>query len=100
MARASGVDVTLETDAIPLSRELIDAVGTAKARELALSSGDDYELCFSAPPGTDEQLATLAESSGVGIIRIGLMEAGTGVVKLVDENGKPVETDRSGYRHF
>jgi thiamine-monophosphate kinase len=46
----SGVGAILYVDQIPLSTMLLATVSTAEAIAFALNGGDDYELCFTAPP--------------------------------------------------
>src|SRR6201999_3399331 len=49
LAHASGCGVQLDYEALPVSAALRAAVGEERARELALTGGEDYELCFSVP---------------------------------------------------
>ena len=66
---------------------------------MALSSGDDYELCFSAPPENAQDIYELGRSLGVTVTEIGQVIEGEGV-QLIDQNGTVIPTDRSGYEHF
>src|ERR1700744_4872717 len=50
LAHASGCGVELSYGDLPLSEALVEAVGDERARELALTGGDDYELCFTVSP--------------------------------------------------
>jgi thiamine-monophosphate kinase len=52
LARASGVALELDADALPLAdgvAEVAAALGMEPA-ELAATAGEDYELCFCVPP--------------------------------------------------
>ena len=49
LAAASGCGVRLESAHLPVSAALRAAVGEERARELALTGGEDYELCFTVP---------------------------------------------------
>jgi thiamine-monophosphate kinase len=60
----------------------------------ALSSGEEYELAFTTPPGMD--VAALASDTGVRASRIGTVESGTAAVQL---RGVRVEF-ASGHDHF
>ena len=51
LAHASGCGVELSYRALPVSEELVEAVGEERARMLALTGGDDYELCFTVARG-------------------------------------------------
>ena len=58
LAQASGCGVELVLDDLPVSEELVSAVGEQRARELALTGGDDYELCFTVRPSASRAIAT------------------------------------------
>jgi len=98
LAAASGAGAQLEYSAVPLSEPLLEAVGEARARELALTGGDDYELCFAV---RGEELARLARALPAerwGYTRIGVLRAAPGAVAV--RNGTVMEFSHSGYEHF
>lgn len=90
---ASGVGATLALDALPLSPAL-QAIDPAFAVILALTSGDDYELLFTAPPGQREAVAALPFACTC----IGQITGATGLVLM--RNGQPVDMAIAGYTHF
>lgn len=90
---ASGVGAALALDALPLSPAL-QAIDPAFAVILALSSGDDYELLFTAPPGQRDAIAALP----VPCTRIGHITGTAGLVLM--RNGQPVDMAVAGYTHF
>lgn len=92
---ASGVGGCIELDKLPASRDLIALIGRDDARRLALSGGDDYEICFTVPTGVYEPVAELG---GVLISRIGKVSGGDGLTCTL--NGSPVDYHDDGYRHF
>lgn len=93
LLRASQVGAELELDTLPLSPAL-RAIDPAFAAILALTSGDDYELLFTAPASARDAIAALP----VPCTRIGRM---TGTGKLVFlRNGQPVDMPVAGYTHF
>ncbi|MDH5738502.1 MAG: thiamine-phosphate kinase, partial [Gammaproteobacteria bacterium] len=55
----SGVGALLETDSLPLSEALLEVTDSAQALALALSGGDDYELCFTVPPEKQSRLSSV-----------------------------------------
>ena len=61
---------------------------------LALGGGDDYELCFTAPPRHGAAIAGAAADLGLACTRIGRVLAGQGVecAGFVPRAG--------GYQHF
>ncbi len=75
--------------------------GAERALALAclLAGGDDYELCFTAPPSAAARLAAIAGDVGVALTRIGAIRAGGGLV-VRDEAGAPLAALPGGFDHF
>src|SRR5690606_4164716 len=48
---ASGVGMEIELEALPVSPMLVATFDAAQRRILQCTGGDDYELCFTLPPG-------------------------------------------------
>ncbi|MBI4410676.1 MAG: thiamine-phosphate kinase [Gemmatimonadetes bacterium] len=100
LAAASGVSIVLEPETLPVSPAARAGVSAEEAIDLALAGGDDYELCFAAPPGVVEPLAGEFEKSfAVRLSRVGSVEAGRGVsVRRADGSVEPLRV--AGYQHF
>ncbi len=98
LLKASSCAATIELADVPLSRELRTAFGDDGALQLAMTGGDDYELCFTARPENAEELQALALALGIMITRIGTVEEGAGV--RCQQGGKPVAITDPGYLHF
>jgi len=98
LARASGCGVELVLDDLPVSQELVSAVGEQRARELALTGGDDYELCFTVRPSAVERLRHNLPPERWGYCCIGTLRDATGSV--VTSGGSVIEISHSGYDHF
>jgi thiamine-monophosphate kinase len=98
LARASGVAAQLQFEALPLSEALLAVAGAERARLLALSGGDDYELCFAVPPSRVARLEAELPPSVWGYTRIGSLEEGAGA--SVTRAGTVMEFSHSGYQHF
>lgn len=96
---ASGVGAELDADAVPLSPALTAAFDPATCRELALTGGDDYELCFTAPVSREKEIAAKLEQAGCRAPRIGRIVAGAGV-RVLDARGNEIEMMRTGWEHF
>ena len=96
--RRSHVGATLEVDALPRSAVLRTLTGELQ-REFALAGGDDYELVFSAPPGRAAEVTSAANASGVGVTRIGRLDAEPGL-RLIDANGAAVANGFGSFDHF
>ena len=83
------------------SGEAYDADLRRIALECQLAGGDDYELCFTTPPGATQAVAAIAARLELPLWCIGAMVAGTpGAVTLYDPDGQPVAFDNKGYDHF
>ena len=95
----SGVGARLEVERLPLSPALIISLGRDAAIVTALTGGDDYELCFTAPPGRAAQLETVAASWECRCARIGVITAEPGL-QLVRADGSAFHLERLGYDHF
>ncbi len=98
LARASGCGVEINYSDVPVSEELVNAVGEQRARELALTGGDDYELCFTVPPAEVDRLRHNLPPERWGYCCIGTLREASGSV--VVQAGNVIEFSHSGYDHF
>ena len=98
LARASGCGVELAYREVPVSDALVQAVGEEHARELALTGGDDYELCFSVGPAQVGRLLAELPPERWGYTRIGTLREAAGADVLRD--GTVISFSHSGYDHF
>lgn len=94
----SGLGAHVEVADIPVSQKLEALLGQENALQAALAGGDDYELCFTAPPGMRPQLFRYTKEQQLNLARIGVMTSGTGV--KVFRNGQSVAYERGGFDHF
>ena len=90
LALASGLRVEVEPERLPISTALRRLGGDPK--RLALSGGDDYELCFSATPG-----AVPSALAGVPCTCIGQLSRGVPQVLCA---GVDIGDGDGGWRHF
>jgi thiamine-monophosphate kinase len=100
IAIASGVDIALNIEALPISAEL-QAVDQECIRSWALSGGDDYQLLFTV---NAEQLMAVQDLIDRGVLQatpIGNVTEGDGQVGCY-WHGKPYQlfNQSSGYQHF
>ena len=98
LASASGCGARIEIEQLPLSPALRRAVPEQQALRHALTGGDDYELCFTVPPGRLPELAERAAAAATPVACIGVMESTSGVRIL--RQGAPVALDGGGFDHF
>jgi thiamine-monophosphate kinase len=95
LAAASSVRIVLDPGLVPVHPDL----SVQDATSLAMSGGEDYELCFVSPPDvTGPRADEFQRRFGVGLTRVGHVEKGTGVEFVgASEGGDHV---RSGFDHF
>jgi thiamine-monophosphate kinase len=98
LAGASGCGVEIGFDELPLSGQLLQALGAARAGELALSGGDDYELLFSVAPARLAELERAMPSASWNYRRIGVLSAAPGA--RVMRGGNVMQFSHSGFDHF
>ena len=78
LAAASGCGAELDVDLLPVSAAL-SALAGVSAWQRAVVGGEDYELCFSAPPARAAQILELASRLGVPLSRCGQLRVRPGI---------------------
>jgi thiamine-monophosphate kinase len=68
--------------------------------ELALSGGEDYELCFTAPPEAVEPLVAAVEAQGTPVTVVGEILPAEQGRRLALPDGQEVALEASGWQHF
>ena len=99
LCRASAVAATIGLDALPTSPALHAAFPEAARQAMQATGGDDYELCFTAPPQAQAALLALAQVNAVQVTRIGSICAGDGVRAMTTDGGDWQPPHR-GFEHF
>lgn len=97
--KASQVGARVYVDKLPFSTALSHLITPEAAIALALTSGDDYELCFTVPV---EKRAELEKRLGTLACRytcIGEITQQNGLI-LLYQNGNTYDGSTSGYQHF
>ena len=97
--RASNVGAELQVDKLPYSDSLLTLQHDV-AIELALTGGDDYELCFTMAEDAAE--SALEEVNNLcPITRIGRITAANGELVLKNRDGEEIKLNASaGWQHF
>ena len=99
MAEASGLSLQLELDAVPLSPELVQALGDDRSARIdASTAGDDYELLFAAPPQLSPEISALSSTLRLPLTRIGRFGPGSGLI-LTHRGVQLPLPKRIGYEH-
>jgi len=99
----SRVGVRLWAERLPMSpaaRRVAELAGSEPWR-LALEGGEDYELCFTAPPGAVEELAAaVSQETGTPVTVVGEVLPADEGRWLVLEDGQQVRLEAAGWDHF
>ena len=97
LARASGIGIELDLDAIPIADGVpeIAAAVTTDAAIFAATGGDDYELIFAVPP---DQLSIARRSIGTPVTPVGRVVPGAGNF-VVLRNNRRVALETRGWEH-
>lgn len=94
---ASGCGALVDVESLPLSPALGALFAPDAALRLALSGGDDYELCFTAAPESRSRIADALARCGTSFRRIGRMTEERGIEwRRAGERFDP----QAGYLHF
>ncbi len=96
--KQSQVGAVIIAENLPLSFTLLTLPSTT-AWELALSGGDDYELCFTAAPDKRLAISNLCERLCCNCQRIGVIEGAPGL-EIKDAGGQVFNLQHRGYEHF
>lgn len=107
IARGSGLTAIIDSPKLPLSIALRALSKTADGQKLALSGGDDYEICFTASQSAWPEIVREAEALGCAVTSIGHMqlhdtdvEDERAFVRCLDSAGQPMSLAQLGYDHF
>ncbi len=88
----------IELERVPCLPEL-NGLPKNLLNEAILSGGDDYELCFTAPPERRNDIESLSTRLGLALTRIGCIVAGQGV-RVLKPDGTRLEMTCGGFDHF
>jgi thiamine-monophosphate kinase len=98
LATASGCGVRIDAERLPLSVELAAFAGESEGRRIALTGGEDCELCFAVPPAAAPQLARVQDIVKCPLTCIGSLVAGAGLD--LREHSQSLVIDTRGFDHF
>lgn len=97
MLNQSGVGANVWLEAVPLS-PMLEQLPQQHAIELAMTGGEDYELCFTAAPSQRGRVQAIAHSLNLPLTRIGEIVDRSGLYCSL--KGQAVELSGGGYQHF
>ncbi|HYE37948.1 thiamine-phosphate kinase [Methylocaldum sp.] len=95
---ACDVGATLYWERLPLSDGVHRYVAETDDWSMPLSAGDDYELCFTVPPTSREELERNLTAGGFPFALIGQIESQAGL--RLSKEGRSIELSQNGYQHF
>jgi thiamine-monophosphate kinase len=96
---ASQLAARLDFPSLPVSPALRGHIQHPLAKQCALSGGDDYELCFTAPTAHHAEILDIATRLKLPLTHIGAIDSGLGCLVL-DAAGGPINIESTGYDHF
>jgi thiamine-monophosphate kinase len=98
MLQASHMGADLDIAQIPLSSQLLVGMTGESALEIALTGGDDYELCFTVPLEREGELQALLPKWNCRPTRIGQTHVSPEIVWIY--NGQVYNVPDTSFRHF
>ena len=101
IAEMSGTGGTIQLEQLPVSDAFRAAIrpSTAFPHHLVLSGGEDYELCFTAPPAGREKIAAIMKNCGVRATPVGIVTSSKEVA-VVTADGSRFDVTSCGFNHF
>jgi thiamine-monophosphate kinase len=101
IAEQSGVGGCIILDDIPLSEIFRSHTASfpTNSYQLALSGGEDYELCFTAGRSNREKIINCVKKCGIAVTRIGIVTNFSGVT-VINRDGTPYNSQAEGFNHF
>ncbi|MBR7799135.1 thiamine-phosphate kinase [Undibacterium fentianense] len=95
---SSQVGASLDVDTLPAGPILTQQTQEIQ-RQFCLAGGDDYELCFTAPPELREAVLEAGRRSQTPVTRVGKILASRGL-QIFDRAGNPLDLRPSSFDHF
>jgi thiamine-monophosphate kinase len=94
----SGAGAEIHFEALPLSAVASRYIEQEVVRNCVLAGGDDYELCFTAPPERHAEVLSIAQRIGLPLTCIGTIKDTTGLSVL--RAGQTMTIKATGFDHF
>ena len=94
----SGVGAEIDCMKVPMSPSVEKYVTQTNNPTFPLTCGDDYELCFTAPPQHKATIQALFESLGLSGSCIGHISPSSGL--SIKRDGEILALPNTGYEHF
>jgi len=99
----SSVAARVNWEALPTTPLVRSLAQSKRGAESVLAGGDDYELCFTAPPRRRAAVVAAASRARTPVMLIGNViprRSGQPLVQVLDSIGKPLKVAHRGFDHF
>lgn len=96
-ASSVGADISVENIPISYALQRLELTNT---RQLAVTGGDDYELCYTVPVANEKEVQQKLDALGCRWSRIGTITSQSGSLRWLDHAGNELNWGRMGYDHF
>jgi thiamine-monophosphate kinase len=84
---------------LPAHPAVASRLDSPLARQCLLAGGDDYELCFTAPPEHARAILDAGARAGVDVTRVGRISREPGL-RILGADGQAMQLEMRGYDHF
>lgn len=95
---ASACGAHLAIEKLPVNTSALQCCAEQDVYSLALSGGDDFELCFTVPPGRHQRVVEISRQVQCPVTQVGIINAEPGL--CCSYRDKPFPLRSLGYRHF
>lgn len=96
---SSQLGAAIDWSKIPHFDSAPENLSVETIQTFALTGGDDYELCFTAPSNRHSDIINIGKSLGIPLSQVGIIKAIEGLIVLDDKNN-PISIQGTGYDHF
>jgi thiamine-monophosphate kinase len=84
---------------IPTSNYITSQMQQSTFQQFVLAGGDDYQLCFTAPPEKTSEIHCLSQTLSMPLTNIGYL-TDSGKVVVLDHNNEHINITSKGFNHF
>ncbi|MBL4851459.1 MAG: thiamine-phosphate kinase [Gammaproteobacteria bacterium] len=95
----SNVGAEIMLDDIPMTKALRENIDANEIHAMALSGGDDYELCFTVPENRQAAMLARMKADSFEVYSIGTITPDKGL-RCMNANNEATIVKTSGYDHF
>lgn len=99
IAETSGARIRIDAAKLPLSPAAAAWIDSGGAPAFLATAGDDYEICFTAPPAAVPRLMGIAAKSKTQLTEIGEVIGGSGVT-FIDGDGREIAVPKPQPTYF